>query len=72
VAREGIWVSKLGDPLMLACYKSGDGLYCRTAHEAPNGIEVAFDFRTPEDQVEATATSVEETVGRILAAVAQP
>ena len=69
VAREGIWASKLGDPLMLACYKSGDGLYCRAAHDMPGGLQVAFDFRTREDQVEATAAMVEDTITRIMAAL---
>lgn len=69
VARAGIWASKLADPLMLSCYKSGDGLYCRTAHEGPLGIQVAFDFRTREDQVEATAAMVEDTVARLVASM---
>lgn len=66
VASAGPWATRLAEPLMLDCYQSNQGLYCSATHEAPQGTQITYAFRTPRDEIEATVTVIENTMARVL------
>ena len=72
VSHDGSWANEAGEPFTFYCFDTPPegAIYCETNYRLKAGPRITYGFRTPLDDLEATARTVDRNVHAMLSDLA--